>query len=158
MDKNYNILVVEDEESLLKLFSEFLSQRGYRVDTAPTGAAASEKLQGHIYDLVLIDLKLPDMNGIELVKLVKEISPDTIPVIISGHATIELTLDAISLGAFDFLLKPVQLAKLAIVVENGLERRKITLQNKKLISELQIAKKNLEAGIRKRTEQMEKSE
>ena len=158
MDENHIILIVEDEESLLKLFSEFLSQRGYRVDTAPNGASACEKLRGHIYDLVLIDLKLPDMNGIELVKLVKEASPETISVIISGHATIELTLDAISLGAFDFLLKPVQLAKLAIVVENGLERRKITLQNKKLISELQIAKKNLEAGIRKRTEQMEKSE
>jgi len=158
MDENYNILIVEDEESLLKLFSEFLSQKGYRVDTASNGAVACEKLQGHIYDLVLIDLKLPDMNGIELVKLVKENSPDTISVIVSGHATIELTLDAISLGAFDFLLKPIQLAKLAIVVENGLERRKITLQNKKLISELQIAKKNLEAGIQKRTKQMEKSE
>lgn len=158
MDENYFILIVEDEESLSKLFSEFLSQQGYRVDTVSNGAAAREKLQGHIYDLVLIDLKLPDMNGIELIKLVKESSPDTISVIISGHATIELTLDAISLGAFDFLLKPVQLAKLAIVVENGLERRKITMQNKKLISELQIAKKNLEAGIRKRTDQVEKSE
>ena len=158
MDKNYIILIVEDDESLSKLFSEFLSLKGYRVDTALNGAVACEKLQGHIYDLVLIDLKLPDMNGIELIKLVKENSPDTISVIISGHATIELTLDAITLGAFDFLLKPVQLTKLAIVVENGLEQRKITLQNKKLISELQIAKKNLEAGIRKRAKQMEKSE
>ena len=158
MDENYIILIVEDDESLSKLFSEFLSLKGYRVDTALNGAVACEKLQGHIYDLVLIDLKLPDMNGIELIKLVKENSPDTISVIISGHATIELTLDAITLGAFDFLLKPVQLAKLAIVVENGLEQRKIILQNKKLISELQIAKKNLEAGIRKRAKQMEKSE
>src|SRR4030042_3781188 len=69
MNENYLILVVEDDESLQKFFSDFLGLKGYRADTASTGASASEKLKSHVYDLVLIDLKLPDMNGIEIVKL-----------------------------------------------------------------------------------------
>ncbi|OGG07228.1 MAG: hypothetical protein A3F83_14075 [Candidatus Glassbacteria bacterium RIFCSPLOWO2_12_FULL_58_11] len=158
MSDKYIILVVDDDLALRKLYAEYLSTTGLHVDTAATGAEAAEQLQGHVYDLVLIDLKLPDMNGIELLKLTRKISPDTIPVILSGHATIELTIEAITLGAFDFLLKPVQLPKLSIVIQNGLERRRILLQNKKLISELQIAKQNLEAGIRQRTEQLKKSE
>ncbi len=158
MSEQYFILIVEDDKSLVKLFSEFITQKGYHVDIALTGTEALNKLSGHSYDLLLIDLKLPDMNGIELVKWVKNNSPDTITVILSGHATIELTLDAISLGAFDFLLKPVELAKLNIVIENGLERRKIILQNKKLIQELRIAKKDLEARMRHRAVQLKKSE
>ena len=158
MSDKYIILVVDDDEALRKLYTEYLTTTGLHVDSAATGAEAAEKLQGHAYDLVLIDLKLPDMNGIELLKLVRKNSPDTIPVILSGHATIELTIEAISLGAFDFLLKPVQLPRLSVVIQNGLERRRILLQNKKLISELQIAKQNLEAGIRQRTEQLKKSE
>lgn len=158
MSSQYFILVIEDDLSLVQLLSEFFSSKGYHVDIAQKGAEAIDKLNGHVYDLLLIDLKLPDMNGIELVKWVKDNSPDTITVILSGHATIEMTLEAISLGAFDFLIKPVQLARLNIVVENGLERRKIILQNKKLIQELQIAKKDLEARIRQRTEQLKKSE
>ena len=158
MSEQYFILIVEDDKSLVKLFSEFITQKGHHVDIALTGTEALNKLSGHSYDLLLIDLKLPDMNGIELVKWVKNNSPDTITVILSGHATIELTLDAISLGAFDFLLKPVELAKLNIVIENGLEQRKIILQNKKLIQELRIAKKDLEARMRHRAVQLKKSE
>ncbi len=158
MSGEYFILIIEDDESLVQLFAEFFSRKGYRIDTAQTGATALEKLENHAYDLLLIDLKLPDMNGIELVKWIRDHSPDTIAIILSGHATIELTLEAISLGAFDFMIKPVQLARLGIVVQNGLERRRISLQNRKLISELQLAKRDLEARIGQRAEQLKKSE
>ncbi|MFH1069267.1 MAG: diguanylate cyclase [Candidatus Glassbacteria bacterium] len=158
MTDNYLILAVEDDKALRSLYVEYLQNKGYRVDSAANGVEALERLTSHAYDLVLIDLKLPDMNGIDILKQIKDRSPDTVPIILSGHATLELTIEAISLGAFDFLIKPVQLAKLLLTVENGLEKRKISLHNQKLISELKISKKNLEATIRERTDQMKKSE
>ncbi|MEA2064426.1 MAG: diguanylate cyclase [Gemmatimonadota bacterium] len=156
--EDYIILLIDDEEEILKLLADFISRKGYQVDTALTGTEAIEKLNSHIYDLVVIDLHLPDMGGIEIVKWINANAPDTISIILSGYATIESTLEVISLGAFDYLVKPVQLAKLNIVVENGLHRREMLLQNKKLISDLQIAKKNLEARVRKRTRELRKSQ
>ena len=153
----YIILLIDDDQSILKLLSDFISDKGYRVDTARHGGEALEKLSSHIYDLVIIDLNLPDMGGIDIVKWINQHSPETISIILSGYATIESTLEAISLGAFDYLIKPVQLAKLNIVLTNGLEQRKMIRQNKKLISDLQIAKKNLEARVRQRTKELRKS-
>ncbi|MCE5272849.1 diguanylate cyclase [bacterium] len=158
MKSQYVILTVDDDANILKLLQDFLGSKGYLVHSAPTGAEAFQRLASHDYDLVLVDLKLPDASGLEIVKWIKQNRPDTISVILSGYATIETTLDAISHGAFDFLVKPVELPKLLIVVENGIERRNIILQNKKLISDLQIAKRNLEARVRQRTEQLKKSE
>ena len=154
----YIILLIDDDQSILKLLSDFISDKGYRVDTARHGGEALEKLSSHIYDLVIIDLNLPDMGGIDIVKWINQHSPETISIILSGYATIESTLEAISLGAFDYLIKPVQLAKLNIVLTNGLEQRKMIRQNKKLISDLQIAKKNLEARVRQRTKELRKSQ
>src|SRR3990172_119411 len=158
MSDSYLILAVEDDVALRTLYAEYLENKGYRVDTAATGTEGMDKMKSHVFDLVLIDLRLPDMNGIDILKQIRDKSPDTVSIVLSGHATLELTIEAISLGAFDFLIKPVQLAKLQLTVENGLEKRKISLHNQKLISELRIAKKNLEATIQERTEQMKKSE
>ncbi|MBN2288816.1 MAG: diguanylate cyclase [Candidatus Glassbacteria bacterium] len=154
----YIVLVIDDDRAIVKLLSEFVSHKGYQVDTAMDGKEAIEKLSSHLYDLVIIDLNLPDLNGIEIVKWINQNSPETISIILSGHATIESTIEAISLGAFDYLVKPVQLAKLNIVLSNGLERRRMIRQNKKLISDLQIAKKNLEARVRQRTKELRKSQ
>ena len=157
-NNQYIILLIDDDQSILKLLSDFISDKGYRVDTAQHGGEALEKLSSHIYDLVIIDLNLPDMGGIDIVKWINQHSPETISIILSGYATIESTLEAISLGAFDYLIKPVKLTKLNIVLTNGLERRKMILQNKKLISDLQIAKKNLEARVIQRTKELRKSQ
>lgn len=158
MKKQYVILTVDDDASILKILGDFLGGKGYNVHKARSAEEAFRRLNSHDYDLVLVDLKLPDSSGLDVVKWIKQNRTDTISVILSGYATIESTLDAISHGAFDFLVKPVELTKLLIVVENGIERRNILLQNKKLISELQIAKQNLEARVRQRTEQLKKSE
>jgi len=154
----YIVLLIDDDEMVLKLLSEFISSSGHQFDTAGSGKEAIAKLSSHIYDLVIIDLNLPDMSGIDIIKWINQHSPETISVILSGYATIESTIEAISLGAFDYLVKPVQLAKLKIVMANGLERRRMILQNKKLISDLQIAKKNLEARVKKRTDELRKSQ
>ncbi len=158
MNKNQIILVVEDDEALNALYCESLSNKGYRTDPVFSGREAAEKIESHSYDLALIDIRLPDTNGLEVLKQLKRKSEETVAIMLSGHATIELILEAISYGAFDFLVKPMQLAKLMLTVDNGLEQRDISLQNQKLISELKIAKRNLEAGIRERTEQIKMSE
>ncbi len=158
MSKDQIILVVEDDSALNALYCESLSSKGYRTDPAFSGKQASEKIESHSYDLALIDIRLPDTNGLDLLKQLKRKSEDTVVIMLSGHATIELILEAVSYGTFDFLVKPMQLAKLMLSVDNGLEQRDISLQNKKLISELQIAKRNLEVGIRQRTEQIKMSE
>ncbi len=158
MKKNQIILIVEDDESLNALYCESLASKGYRTDRAFSAREAAGKIESHSYDLALIDIRLPDTSGLEVLKQLKRKSEDTVAIMLSGHATIELILEAISFGAFDFLVKPMQLAKLMLTVDNGLEQREISLQNQKLISELKIAKRNLEAGIRERTKQIKMRE
>ena len=120
----YVILVVDDDESIVKLLSEFISEQGYRVDTALCGNKALDKLSSHIYDLVIIDLNLPDISGIEIIKWINRQAPETISLILSGYATIESTLEAISLGAFDYLVKPCDMDELLAKGNNAVSRKR----------------------------------
>jgi DNA-binding NtrC family response regulator len=125
------ILVVDDEEYLCELLKEeLLSTKMFEVDIANDGAQAINKIQSGLYDLVLLDIKMPRISGIEVLKFIKEFSPDTEVIMITAHGDIKLAVETIKLGAFDFITKPYNFDELLVSIQNALERRNLKLQNR----------------------------
>src|SRR5215467_1617008 len=131
------ILLVEDKESLRQMLSTALKKAGYTVDEAPDGNVAVEKIRKQPYNLVLTDLRLPTLSGLEILITQKEIDP-TIPVLImTAYGTIEEAVEAMKQGAFDFVPKPVDISHLFLLVERAMEQRRLTLENILLKEEFQ---------------------
>ncbi len=131
------ILVVDDEEYLCELLKdELLSTNLFEVDIANDGATAINKIQNTIYDLVLLDIKMPRISGIEVLKFIKEHSPDTEVIMITAFGDIKLAVETIKLGAFDFITKPYNFDELLVSIQNALEKRKLKLQNTLMQKEL----------------------
>ena len=98
-----NILLVDDEKAIRKTLREILEYEKYKVDEAEDGPSALEKIQSNQYDIVLLDIKMPKMDGLEVLEKAREVSPDTSYIMISGHGNIETAVEATKKGAFDFI-------------------------------------------------------
>jgi len=131
------LLVADDDPGLRESLERTLTREGYRVVAASDGRAALERLQGGGIDLVLTDLKMPGLSGIELLHAVKAIAPDVDVVLLTAFGTIEEAVKAMKDGAYDFLTKPVQRAQLARVIRSALERRELIQQNRALQQRLE---------------------
>ncbi|MBI5739377.1 MAG: sigma-54-dependent Fis family transcriptional regulator [Nitrospirae bacterium] len=119
------ILVVDDERSMREILDIFFRNEGYSVAVADNGAAALEIMKNDFFDLVVTDMKMPKVSGLELLKNVREISPDTLVVIITAFGTTESAVEAMKLGAFDYIAKPFQMDDIRLVVKNALEKQKL---------------------------------
>ncbi len=127
---NITILVVDDEPDIRQLLAEILEDEGYRVASAESGSAARKYLSEQLPDLILLDIWMPDEDGISLLKDWLSSGFVTCPVIMmSGHATIETAVEATRLGAYDFLEKPLSMAKLLVTVERALETSRLRREN-----------------------------
>ena len=126
-----HILVVDDEAEIRSSLEEILREEGYGVSGAATAAEALVLLQDAPYDVVLLDIWLPDRDGLEVLEDVRQLAHETRPevVIISGHGTIEAAVKATKLGAYDFLEKPLSLDRTLIVVKNAVEARRLRTEN-----------------------------
>lgn len=122
-----NILVIDDEPDITTLIQDILEDEGYSVDIANTGGQGRDLVQRQPYDLMLLDVWLPDIDGISLLKEFLTLSHNPAMVMMSGHATIETAVEATKLGAVDFLEKPLSLARLLATVEHALEQRDLAL-------------------------------
>jgi two-component system response regulator HydG len=131
-DQPAMILVADDDPGLRESLERTLNRDGYRVVAATDGAAALERLQSGGIDLVLTDLKMPGLNGIELLHAARAIAPDVDVVLLTAFGTIEEAVKAMKDGAYDFLTKPVQRAQLLRVIRSALERRALIQQNRAL--------------------------
>jgi two-component system response regulator HydG len=127
-----NILVADDDPGLRESLERTLAREGYRVVVASDGQAALERLQSGGVDLVLTDLKMPGLSGIELLRAAKAIAPDVDVILLTAFGTIEEAVKAMKDGAYDFLTKPVQRAQLQRVIRQALERRDLIQQNRAL--------------------------
>ena len=123
------ILIVEDKESLRRVLAETLEGEGYGVAEAADGEEAIQKLSGEKFDLVLTDLKLPRKDGIEVLRAAKENSPSAAVVLMTGFGTIDLAVQAMKEGAYDFLSKPVDTNYLLVLIERALERQRLWREN-----------------------------
>src|SRR5690606_20092695 len=126
------ILIVDDEKSIRYSLREILEFEKYKVDEAEDGERALEALKKNQYDAVLCDIKMPKMDGIEVLEKAGEIAPDTPFIMISAHGTIETAVDATKKGAYDFLQKPPDLNRLLITVRNALDKSNLVTETKRL--------------------------
>ena len=123
------ILVVDDDRAILQSCENILTDEGYEVKTASNGAAGLELLKLDQIDLALVDLKMPGMNGLEMLEAARRLRPELVVVIFTGYATIETAVDAIKLGAFNYVTKPFTASELVATVEKGLMRADLVRQS-----------------------------
>ena len=125
------ILIIEDEGAIRRVLMKILSEENstYIVEEAEDGAAGYEKIQNTDYDLVLCDIKMPKMDGVELLEAVKKIKPEIPIVMISGHGDMETAINTMRLGAFDYISKPPDLNRLLNTVRNALDKKQLVVEN-----------------------------
>ncbi len=131
------ILIVDDEEGIRHSLSAILKEDGYHVESASTGEECLEVVQRHSIDLILLDIWLPGMDGLETLRRLRETELSPMVVMISGHGNIETAVRATKLGAFDFVEKPLSLEKIGLVVKNALEYLRLEAENRLLRAELE---------------------
>jgi two-component system nitrogen regulation response regulator NtrX len=132
--KQHRVLVVDDEPAIRQSLSGVLEDEGYHVESAESGEACLSALPGGNFELVLLDIWLPGIDGMEVLSRIQEIPFGERPVVvvISGHGSIEAAVKATKLGAFDFLEKPLSIDKVALVTKNALNHRRLELENSRL--------------------------
>lgn len=133
---NENILVIDDSPDILTQFASFLKEEGFEVDTALDGPTAISKIDKKFFDLILTDLKMPGMDGMEVLRYVQENSPDSICIILTGYGTVKNAVEAIKLGAFDYLTKLIKFDEILITLKRALEYRNLRRENINLKSQL----------------------
>jgi DNA-binding NtrC family response regulator len=126
------ILIIDDERSIRSTLKEILEYENYTVDEAPDGEAGLDYLAKSKYDVVLCDIKMPKMDGLEVLQRAGEISPDVPFIMISAHGTIDTAVEATKKGAYDFLQKPPDLNRLLVSVRNALDKANLVTETKKL--------------------------
>jgi DNA-binding NtrC family response regulator len=125
----YQILFVDDDQQILEIVSTYLSRFGYHVDTVNNGTLAIEKIQQTDYAVVFTDLIMPEISGLDLLRSVKRSNPSTEVVIVTGYGTIESAIEALKLGGYDYLQKPINFERLKILIERIIEKRRLLLEN-----------------------------
>jgi len=125
MDSKNNVLIVDDDENICKVLQRDLKRLRYSCATADGGEAAIEKLAGNDFDVALIDLLMPKVGGLDVLRAIDEMGIDTVPIILSGHKDISQAVAATKLGAFDYLAKPASLQTIQETIERALRHRRI---------------------------------
>lgn len=133
-----NILVIDDERSIRNTLKDILEYEKHEVEVAEDGPSGLEMLKNKSFDLVLSDIKMPQMDGLEVLHTIKEKHADVQVIMISGHGDIETAVEAIKKGAFDFIQKPIDLNRLLITVKNGLDKTELITETKTLKKQVTI--------------------
>ena len=134
------VLIVDDEKFIRDILADFLGMEGYVVRTAEDGQAALNELNQAHYDLVISDLKMPRMGGIELLEQIGTAAPNALTVIMTGFGTVETAIDAMKRGAYDYILKPFKVEEVIHVVQRGLEKQRLAAENLRLKEALSLYK------------------
>jgi signal transduction histidine kinase len=143
MREQPKVLVVDDEESVVVTIKAILQLDGYDVATTTSGAEARTMVRQQEFDLVLTDLRLEDGDGLDVLRAVREYFPETVTIMLTGYASLESAIQALRVGAYDYLVKPSEVEELRSTVARGVERRRLGLELKSRITELERANKEI---------------
>jgi len=144
--KKPSILVIDDDEDIRKVLSEILKDKGYNADSAETGRQALRKAEKKFYNLALIDIRLPDMNGVELLTKIKETKPKMRKIIITGYPTLKNAVEALNKGADAYITKPLDIEKVLATIAEQLQkqRREQKMTEKQLVEYIKTRVKQIE--------------
>ncbi|RKY41065.1 MAG: sigma-54-dependent Fis family transcriptional regulator [Candidatus Makaraimicrobium thalassicum] len=153
-----NILIVDDEETMCNLLKDILAEKGYEVTTTQKAREALELAQDRPFDLIITDLKMPEIDGIEMVRQIKEFGIDSIVLVITAYPSVESVRDVLGLGAYDYITKPFNLEEMFFTVKRAVEFHQLNVTNKKLIEKLEKQNILLEGKKRKAEKDIGKDE
>jgi signal transduction histidine kinase/DNA-binding response OmpR family regulator len=151
------ILVVDDEEDLLNVFKDLFSQRGENIDTVRSGEKAVEKLQNGSYEVVISDINLPGINGLEVLRVAKKENPNACVIMITGFASASSAITALREGAYDYITKPFDLWEVSQIVDRGIEAHRLAAENKRLLQDLKEANASLQSQEEHLKEEVKKA-
>ena len=137
------IIVVEDEVSVRATLCGILEDAGYRVTELGRGAETLEAIRKSAFDVIITDIRLPDVGGMEILELAKEINPDAAVIMMTGYASVETAVDAVNQGAYAYFIKPVNPEELKTTIANALRQQRLSQENKRLVESLQRSNKLL---------------
>ena len=132
-----SLVVVDDDRYIVTLLEDVFQQEGMEVQSFTNSVEAQAHLRSHRADLVITDIKMPDVTGLDLLRDVKQRSPETLVIIITGYASLQTTLEAVQLGAFDYITKPFLLGEVKLVVQRAVEQLNLERENGRLLSRVQ---------------------
>jgi len=135
------ILIIDDEEPICDACSQVLSEQGYKIETSFDGTSGLKKIEDFKPDVVFVDLKMPGMSGMEVLKKIKD-NKSLVPIVITGYATIESAVESMKMGAFDFLPKPFSSEELKIITKRALVKKQITIEAERLRQEKERMRQN----------------
>ncbi len=151
------ILLVDDDEMIRQLLHDALTMEGYQATTVQSGEEALQVLQTSTVDVIITDLSMPGMNGLELIRRTNVDHPDVPKIIITGAGTIENAIEAIRIGAYDYIRKPLNLGELWIVLNRAVKNRQLLQSNQEYQRQLQESNQRLEQRVKERTEELMRS-
>ena len=127
-----SILIIDDEKSIRKTLNEILSYEGYKIEEAADGEEGLKKFKEKNFDIVLCDIKMPKLDGIEFLEKAREINDEVPIIIISGHGNIETAVEAVKKGAYDYISKPPDLNRMLITLRNAMDKTTLVAETKVL--------------------------
>jgi len=146
LERKGNILIVDDDPSIRKVMAAILEEKGYKVDTAETGKIAIQKTKIKFYNLALLDIRLPDMEGTELLTQLKQTTPPMIKIMVTGYPSLQNAVEALNKGAHAFIIKPLNIDQALKIIENLLEKQResLTMTQDKIADFIETRAKQLE--------------
>ncbi len=153
-NKVQKILVVDDEHLILRIITDILSKQGYEVRTAPNYHNAIQLLEAEEFSAVLTDIRMPEKSGIDLLSHVRELNEDVPVILMTGFASMDSAMEAVKQGAFDYLTKPLDFAKLTKVIKQSIEKFELQQTNKELVDKLQQINSSLEEKVSDRSREL----
>jgi K+-sensing histidine kinase KdpD len=137
MKNNESILVIDDDLDFLEIIKRILEKKGYTVGAAPSANEAISRLKERFYNVTILDISLPDADGTELLPGILEIHPDIIAIMLTGHSSMQNAIKSLNRGAFAYLEKPLDTGNLLSVIDRGLEKQRLVIENRQLMEELE---------------------
>jgi DNA-binding NtrC family response regulator len=134
-----NILIVDDEKDVADILKDCISDEERSIDVCYDGLDGIDHIQRNSYDLVIVDLVMPKVGGLDVLKYAKIANPDVLVIIITGYASLETAIMAVREGAYDYIRKPCKLEEIKIVVDNAIDKIKLFRENKELLKEIKDA-------------------
>jgi len=149
-----HILLIDDDPILLRVYADLLHRQGHEIVTATTGQEGLRLLAQRPFAAAIVDIVLPDMNGLDVLKSIKEADPDVVVLLVTGHASLDTAIEALRCGAYDYVRKPFADVDLIRVLQRGLEQRQLTLTNRRLLQELDAINSDLVARVSLATDEL----